>query len=375
MGRAETSGRTRSRERARLGSALRHMLFGFALVGVLAVAGAVGYRAWAQYQTARRMAISSARGISEQGFVRIGGIDQWISIRGEDRANPVILILHGGPGSSLSLVSPVFRAWEKHFTVVQWDQRGSGRTFGRNGRRQGQMSVEQMTRDGLEVSDYLTQHLGQKKIVLLGLSWGSELGLLMIKRRPELFAAYVGTGQVVAKSEKEAVLYRRLMSRLQASGDADGLARMRAIGPPPYRSEHDLDVERSVQSRFDTKAERGQSMRMARIALTSPDVSLRDIYDFTQGQAFAGEALYRELLDYDARKLGPQFAMPILIINGDRDLVTPPDLIREWFDTVRSPHKDFVVLNGGGHSAILTMPDEFLNALLIHLPPAPADAG
>jgi pimeloyl-ACP methyl ester carboxylesterase len=116
-------------------------------------------------------------------------------------------------------------------------------------------------------------------------------------------------------------------------------------------------------------------MRMARIALTAPDVSLKDIYDFKRGQAFAGEALYRELLDYDARKLGPQFATPILIVNGDRDLVTPPDLIREWFDTVRSPHKDFVVLSGGGHSAILTMPDQFLNALLLHLPPALADAG
>ena len=104
----------------------------FAVLLVTALA-ALGYRAYRQHETAEQLAISSPAGIAEGRFVELGGIPQWITIRGEDRANPVLLILAGGPGNSLVPLAPLFRAWERDFTVVQWDQRGAGRTYGRNG--------------------------------------------------------------------------------------------------------------------------------------------------------------------------------------------------------------------------------------------------
>ena len=337
---------------------------------VIAALGALGYRAVRQWENARALAITTRNGIDEAAFVRIGGIDQWVTIRGRDRDNPVILFLHGGPGSAISTVAaPVFRNWEKDFTVVQWDQRGSGRTYGLNGEDEKPMTVDRMVKDGIELSQYLIVHLHKRKIILLGLSWGSELGVMMVKREPGLYFAYVGTGQVVAKEEKEEIIYARLMERLKKAHDADGIAKLKEIGPPPYESEAELAVERNVQNRFEVSMERDQFQTMLPHALYAPHTSIQDLLDVGRGQEFAGEALYRELLAYDARKLGRHFDVPIFIVNGDHDLTTPADLAKAWFDTLDAPQKEFVLLKGGGHSAVMTMPDVFLRELVARVRP------
>jgi pimeloyl-ACP methyl ester carboxylesterase len=351
---------------------IRFVLRAVAVLVVLAIVAALAglsYRTVRQQQNATSLAIMTANGIDEAAFVRIGGIEQWLTIRGENRNNPVILMLHGGPGSATSMLAPVWRGWEADFTVVQWDQRGAGRTYGRNGANEQPMTVDRLTRDGIEVAQYLIAHLHKPKIILLGHSWGSELGLLMVKAEPGLFFAYVGTGQVVAKEEKEEVLYARLMAKLKAANDNDGVQKLTALGAPPYSSEAALDVQRGIQKRFETPAEQGLENRMLPVVLFAPDVSLTDIIDYLKGRDYAGEALYRETLRFDARKLGPHFDVPVFIVDGDRDLTTPPDLARAWFDTIDAPRKGFVLLEGGGHSALLTMPDAVHAVLATYVRP------
>jgi pimeloyl-ACP methyl ester carboxylesterase len=191
----------------------------------------------------------------------------------------------------------------------------------------------------------------------------------MIRDEPGLFFAYVGTGQVVAKEAKEVVLYARLMARLMAVKDEDGIRRLEALGPPPYKSEADLDVQRAIQKRFETPAEQGLEDRMTPVVLFAPDTSLTDIYDYLKGKDYAGEALYRETLRFDARALGRHFAVPVFIVDGDRDLTTPADLARDWFETIDAPRKGFVLLTGAGHSALLTMPDRFHAVLSTYVRP------
>jgi pimeloyl-ACP methyl ester carboxylesterase len=338
---------------------------------VLAV-GALAYRAWRQHETAQLLAIDTNRGIREASFVQLGGIDQWVQIRGEDRDNPVLLILAGGPGNSLVPLTPVFRRWEKEFTVVQWDQRGAGKTYGRNGTPEAPMTIDRMVDDGLELAQYLVDHLHVPKIILVGHSWGTVLGVRMIKTRPELFAAYVGTGQVVAKEEKEEILYARVMAKARAAHDDDGIAALESIGAPPYKSQRDLLVEREISERYDTEAERNLEATLRPVVLFAPEFSLRDIYSMLQGSEFAGNAIYPEMLTYDARKLGPRFDVPFFIFNGDQDLVTPIDLAKAYFDTIAAPRKEFVVLDSGGHSALLTMPDLFLAELVARVRPLSA---
>lgn len=344
-------------------------LLAFALASC-ALAG--GYRAWRQHENRRALAIDAPNGIQEGRFVEIGGIQQWIQIRGEDRDNPVILVLAGGPGNSLVPLTPVFQSWERQFTVVQWDQRGAGRTYGRHGRQAGPMTLDRMQRDGIELTLHLIAHLHREKLILVGHSWGTVLGVLMVKTRPDLYAAYVGTGQVVAKEEKEEILYASLMEKLRTARDEDGLRRLQAIGPPPYASQEDLLVQRKVSERYDTEAERRLESRLRPVVLFAPDYSLLDIHHLLEGSKFAGHAMYPEVLKYDARALGPDFDVPFFVFNGDRDLITPADLALEYFEAVEAPRKEFVVLEGGGHSALLTMPDVFLTELVARVRPLAA---
>ena len=339
------------------------------LVLVVVATAAAGYRAWRQHDAARSLAIMSPNGIAEAQFVRIGGIDQWVTIRGEDRANPVLLILAGGPGNSLVPLAPVFRAWETPFTVVQWDQRGAGKTYGRNGAAEAPMTLERMRDDGIELTQWLLAHLQKRKLVIVGHSWGSVLGVLMVRAHPELFSAYVGTGQVVAKEEKEEILYASLVEKVRSANDADGRARLEAIGPPPYASQQELLVERDVSERYDTDAERNLEDTLRPVVLFAPEFSMADIYSMVQGSTFAANAMYREVLGYDARTLGRRFEVPFFVFNGDRDLVTPAELAAPYVDWIESPRKDFVVLPGGGHSAMLTMSDAFLAELVARVRP------
>src|SRR5918998_1585470 len=174
------------------------ILAGVASAIVTLVVGGLAYRKVRHRQIAKALKIDTPNGVVEERFVRIGGIDQWIQIRGEDRDNPVLLVLHGGPGWSNATFTLPLRSWEKHFTVVQWDQRGSGKTFGKHGKMgSGTMTIDRMAQDGIEVAEFVSKHLKKEKIILFAHSWGTVLGIPMISKRPDLFTAYVGTGQVV----------------------------------------------------------------------------------------------------------------------------------------------------------------------------------
>ena len=201
---------------------------------VLTMAGALAYRAICQRRTARSLVIRTPNGIAESRYVRIGGIDQWIQIRGEDRANPILLFLHGS-GMSMIPFTPVFRSWEQYFTVVQWDRRGVGRTLSRNGRAgSDRWTFDLMADDGIEIAGYLRRHLGQDKVIVLGHSQGTIVGMAMARRRPDLFSAYVGTGQIIDLAQNEPVSYRLATARAQASGRRKAARELAKLGAPPY---------------------------------------------------------------------------------------------------------------------------------------------
>ncbi len=344
----------------------------WALLVVAVLAGAaLGYRAWRQHENAAALAIRTPNGIQEAMFVPAGGIDQWIEIRGQDRRNPVILFLHGGPGASVTALSSLFRSWEKHFTVVMWDQRCAGKTFALGGADSCKgMSIASVAREGNQVAEFLRRHLHQDRIVVLGHSWGTMIGLRMIHDRPDLYLAYVGTGQVVSIAEKEPVIYRDALARVAAAHDEDGVKALQAIGPPPYKTFQDEEVERDWSERYDIPSERDLRGNMTPLVLFAPGWSIWDTYQtFERAQHYAEQATFDADKTYDARSLGGDFAVPVYVFNGERDTITPTALARPWYDGIRAPKKDFVVLKGGGHSAVLTQPDAFLDALVAHLQP------
>lgn len=344
---------------------------GVLAVLVLVVVGLAGYRAVRQAQAAERLALKGPRAIDEAGFVRIGGIDQWVSIRGEDRSNPVLVILHGGPGAAFQLITyEAVRPWEKDFTVVQWDQRGAGRTFGRNGAAgSGTLSIDGMADDGVEVVRHALARTGQRKAILLGASWGSILGVQVARKRPDLLHAYVGAGQVVDMAANEAVGYQGLMARLQARGETKAAAKLAEIGPPPYASMKVLLEERKILMAHPPASERGLYHTATLAALSAPGAGLTDIRDWFGGQSFSIRDLYAPMMAYTDRAAPAPIAVPVVIIQGDEDIQTPTVLAREYFDRLPAPSKTWVILPGGGHSAVFAMPDAFHAALVKHVRP------
>lgn len=332
------------------------------LIAVLAVILAVSGLAYSRY-----MKIDPVRGLNESGYVRIGGIDQWVQIRGDDRSNPVLLLLNGGPGGSMISSTSVFRSWEKQFTIVMWDQRGEGRTFERSGPNGSEpMTIEKMVEDGIELSQYLRSHLQKQKIVVLGHSWGSILGVRMVKEHPELFAAYVGTGQFTDMKRDVAAAYPLLRASAESRNNAKALQELNALGPPPYES-----VEKSVSviawaNKLDRESSKGSSIVYLPWGVAAALLDLRIVLP---GLEYSGRALFGQISQVNLPSLATRFDVPIIMIQGSDDLVTVTALAKDYFDRISAPHKDFILLQNHGHFAVYKASDEFLTALVAHIRP------
>src|SRR5262245_22554041 len=202
--------------------------------------------AFVRERNARDYAITTPNGIDEGRYVSIGGIEHWITIRGEDRRNPVLLLLHGGPGDATNPWGYAgFRSWLRVFTVVQWDQRGAGRTLGRNrASSTSAISIARMTQDGIELAELLRKTLQKDKIIIVGHSWGSILGVFMAKARPDLFYAFVGTGQVGDQTRNYAVAHDELLKKAKALGEQRAIQELGDVGPPPYADGRGYAVQR-----------------------------------------------------------------------------------------------------------------------------------
>jgi pimeloyl-ACP methyl ester carboxylesterase len=297
--------------------------------------------------------VHTAEGISEQMFVQIGGIPQWITIKGEDRDNPVVLFVHGGPGDALSpYADSRYAGWGKSFTLVQWDQRGAGRTFMKNGPSiEPTMTVERMAQDGIEVAEFLTRHLHQRKIIILGGSWGSILGIYMAHVRPDLFYAYVGSAQMVNWQEDLSASYARVLGMGRAAGDQEAIAALTAIGPPPWHSIAKWPVYRKWERIYQAKLVTAPPNP----ATISPEyASPEDQAQYAEADDFSfmhfwGGTLSGPLTKVDLPALGKTFAILIFIIQGQEDLTADPELAKAYFDSIKAQSKQFYLVPGTGH--------------------------
>jgi pimeloyl-ACP methyl ester carboxylesterase len=319
-------------------------------------------------RNAQDYAITNQNGIDEARYVEVGGIEQWITIRGADRRNPVLLFLHGGPGDATNPWGyAAFRSWLKTFTVVQWDQRGAGRTFGRNGAMAATITIDRMTRDGIELAELLRKTLRKDKIVLVGHSWGSILGVFMAKARPDLFYAFVGTGQVADALRNYAVAYDALLAKAASLGEQRAIRELKEIGPPPYPDGKGHAVQRKWSNLFEG-ADIFLSSTLG-LALSAPGYTLRDVKDWAEGQDVSGQRLIPQTSRLESKALGGEFALPVFVIQGAEDFTTPTSLARNFLNSLRAPRKSFVAIDRGGHFAVFMRSDLFLDALVARVLP------
>lgn len=326
--------------------------------------------------------IVTPNGIERTEKIRIGGIDQWISIRSRDRRNPVLLMLHGGPGFVAMPTSWYFaRGWEEYFTVIQWDQRGAGKTYCANDPAAvgPTMTLERMNADVDEMIDWLRREYKREKIFVAGHSWGSLIGLSAALRHPEKLHAYVGLGQGIESHESERRGWRFALDRAKAAGNRDAVRELESIAPYGAGAEpiplKDIMIQRKWLMRFGgVVAGRANNDAEANAIGLSPEYDDEDVRQVWTANEFSEDKLLVTALEIDHSKV-KAIKVPIVLFLGRHDYNVNSAVAAEWLATVEAPSKKLVWFEHSGHEMMTEEPGKTLHSLVTEVRPFAERAG
>ncbi|WP_419403170.1 alpha/beta fold hydrolase [Stenotrophomonas rhizophila] len=321
-------------------------------------------------------------GIERLQTVRIGGIDQWVSIRSNDRRNPVLLMLHGGPGWVAMPTSWYFqRGWEEYFTVVQWDQRGAGKTYAANDPEvvAPTMTRERMIADSEEMVAWLRREFGKERIFVLGQSWGSYLGLELAQRRPEWLHAYIGIGQISNAPESERRGFAWTLQQARTDGNAEAVAELEALAPYAQGNQpvplEKLFKQRKWLNHYGGMVHnrRGGDAEAAAIRL-SPEYTDHDLAEVWKGNDFSMQHLLSEVLTLDMTSVR-ELKVPVFLFEGRHDHNVSSELAAEWLQGVKAPAKQLVWFEQSAHEVMIEEPGKTLLTLVQQVRPIAERAG
>ena len=301
-------------------------------------------------------------GIAELVTVPIGGADQSLMIRGADVDAPVLLFLEGGPGgTAVGAMRFGGELLEQDFVVATWDQRGTGRSAD----VRDALTLDRLVADAVEVTEYLTTRFGESGVYLVGNSWGTTLGVLVARQRPDLFHAFVGVGQMVSQRVTDELMYAESLAYADRTGDVAFAARLREIGPPPYddamtypivlaTNPEWLDYPRADE--YDGRTEYPANLFVSEYSLTE---------QVRAGAALADTfaAIYPQLLGIDFRVDVPRLDVPVYLVQGAHEARGRDVPAREWFALLDAPVKELVTLELAGHRAHFDDPVRFADLM------------
>jgi pimeloyl-ACP methyl ester carboxylesterase len=298
--------------------------------------------------------------LDEGFFTPIGGLQQWITIRGVDARNPVLLIV-GGPGYALSALAPFFTPWESVFTLVQWDQPGAGATHANPDNPPLQeLTLARLMQDGLAVVERVCERLKVDKLLLLGMSGGSAVALSMVSHVPSRFAGYIGCGQIVNWVRQDALSYRLLCQQARDASNMTVLSELERIGPPPYED----SATDAVKSRYATAMTAEEQAAFSTLdprtlaAMQSPPVEATYVprgivLENPRALSFRTyDKLRHDLHRFDADALGRHFLVPLLFLQGEHDLFTITSEVQDFIGRLNTSRAELVTIQGGGHNCI-----------------------
>lgn len=326
--------------------------------------------------------ITAPNGIERLEKVRIGGIDQWISIRGTDRRNPVMLVLHGGPGYALMPMSWYFqRGWEEYFTVVQWDQRGSGKTYTANDPKviEPTMTVDRMVADAEEMIAWLRKEFSKDKIFVLGHSWGSMLGLMVAERRGEWLHAYIGMGQGTNLPESERRGWQWAMERARAENNEVAIRELQSISPYAQGKdriplEHVYLQRKWINHYGGSVSGATGSHAEEQATLLSPEYSDREIQQLWEANDFSEGLLLDDVLTMELSTI-KELKCPLIVFAGRYDYNVSSTVAEEWFQVVKAPVKHFIWFENTAHEVMNEAPGRTLVSLVTYALPLAKKAG
>jgi pimeloyl-ACP methyl ester carboxylesterase len=325
--------------------------------------------------------IRAPGGVQETYATRIGGIEQWVSIRGQDRDNPVLLFVHGGPASPAMPTAWQFqRPIEEYFTVVQYDQRGAGKTYRANDPDAiaDSIHIQTFVDDAIAMAEHVRERLGKDKLVLAGHSWGSIVAMRAALQRPDLFHAYVGLGQVINTRLNEQLSFEYGLRRAREDGNAAAVAEMEAIAPypgdAPITRERIITARKWPQHYGGMTAYTGDSTYYYRGPWLSPEYSAEDVRAIDPGSTFTLWRVLPEFLEVDFTGV-TSFPIPVVMFMGRHDYTTPSAPTAAWIAAVDAPCKAAVWFERSAHMIPWEEPGKTLVSLLRHVRPLATDPG
>lgn len=295
--------------------------------------------------------------ISEIIKINLGGLDQYLIIRGVDKSKPVMLFLHGGPGSPEAAFMKHFNSdIENDFVMVYWEQRGAGKSFSKNIPSES-MTLEQMISDTRELSEYLIKRFDQEKIFIMGHSWGSFLGILTTYKHPELYYAYFGIGQVGDQYKSEKVSFEWVEEQAELKNDKSAISALSKLTFPDSAATVEewidfLMVERRYVMRFGGGVTREVTgmWPFVKIVLNSPEYTLREKLNFMKASMFCLEHLWLDVINTNLFEYIDKMQLPVYFFHGVYDYQTSYCVAKDFFDQLEAPAKEFFTFEYSAHS-------------------------
>ncbi len=304
--------------------------------------------------------------ISSIEKVVLGGLEQYVIIRGVDANKPVMLFLHGGPGSpEVAFVKHFNPDIEKDYVMVYWEQRGSGKSYSKN-IDPTTMNIEQMIADTRELSEYLIRRFEREKIFVMGHSWGSFLGILTAYHYPELFHAYIGIGQVCDQFKGEQLSYDWTLNQAMERNDINAVKMLQKLNFPDSTANIDnwidyVMVERRYVNRYGGGTTRDITTMwpLVKLVLNSEMYTVGEKMQFMNGSMFSLRSMWMDVINTNLFNEIDSMRLPVYILHGQYDYTTPYPLAKEFYNQLIAPEKEFFSFEHSAHSPILEEPEKF----------------
>lgn len=300
-------------------------------------------------------------------FIEINGARQGMFLQSENTENPVLLFLHGGPGSpEIAFTEKCPTGLEKLFTICWWEQRGSGISFNRKIIPQ-EMTMEQMISDTIAVTQYLCNRFGKKKIYIMGHSWGSFLGVLAAQQSPELFHAYIGIGQVAQQDRSERLAYTYMIDEFSKANNKKRVKRLRKfpIDKGGEISLRYLGVRSIGMNKLGVGVMRSMTSMVdcAAIVIRYKRYTVWEKFKFLQGSSFSLKCLWEGEVSMNLIKQVPRLQIPVYIFQGTYDYQVSYVVAKDFFLAIKAPIKGFYTFENSAHSPCFEEPEKMCHIL------------
>lgn len=304
--------------------------------------------------------------VAELTTVDVDGHELGLMIRGASTDNPVILFLAGGPGGSeLGAMRRHLPELEEHFTVATWDQRGAGTSYDELDPTD-TVTLDGYVSDTIALTNYLRDRFDTKDIYLLGQSWGTTLGVLAVQEAPQLYRAFIGTGQMVSQNATDQIFYEDTLAWAARTGNKGLAGQLKASGPPPYAAMFPYETALSHEGDVYPYDHSGNSEGAGQMSenLLVEEYSLIDQVHVLGSFMDTFAALYPQLQHIDFRTSATDFEIPMYFVQGAHEARGRAQLFEQWYPMVTAPTKDVAVLETSGHRPLWEQPDEFVDYLV-----------